>query len=192
MFSKIFAAVAALALSSAAAGAATLNEADFGEFGDSYDTPTNFSGYSTIIGSSNGSEDFEYFWFDSLQGGSSLDFTLTNTGSGSNMLIRLSATPFSMAEWDWTIQNDEFDADNMEGRELYANQWASEDSYSFLLPEDYEGPVYGFARFYSTNSPSTFTLNATVSAVPLPGALGLMLAGLGAVGVVTRARRKTA
>ena len=48
MSSKILAAVAALALSTAAAGAATLNEADFGEFGDSYDAPTIFSGYSTI------------------------------------------------------------------------------------------------------------------------------------------------
>ena len=192
MSSKILAAVAALALSTAAAGAATLNEADFGEFGDSYDAPTNFSGYSTITGSSKGDQDFEYFVFDSLKGGSRLDFTLTNEGDGSNMLIRLSPIAFTMDHWDWKVNEHEFDADNKDARELYANKWDSEDRYSFLVPEDYEGPVYGFARFYRTNSPSSFTLDATVSAVPLPGALGLMLAGLGAIGVVTRVRRKTA
>lgn len=198
MFRKVLGAVAALALWSVAASAATLSEADFGEFGDRFDAPTNFTGFSTIVGQSKGQEDFEYFRFDSFRpGATGLDFALKNSGGGSNMLIRLSATPFIMAEWDWTI--DEFDAGNMQARELYANEWAPEDTYSFLFPDGFDGPLYGFARFYRTNSESSFSINqigaepgVEMPAVPVPGALPLMLAGIGAIAVLSRTRRKAA
>ncbi|SFQ95074.1 VPLPA-CTERM sorting domain-containing protein [Poseidonocella sedimentorum] len=193
----------AIALFAQTASSATLNEADFGEFGDTYSAPTNFTGYSAITSASNGTGDFEYFRFDSfLPGTTALSFTLGNEGSGSNMLIRLSSTPFSMAEWDWRIR--ELDAANMAGRELYANQWAPEDTYTFTLPALFDGPLFGFARFYGTNSASTLTITATgaidtadlrtasdLAPVPLPGALPLLVLGLGAMGAM-RARRKAA
>ncbi|MBJ6371163.1 PEP-CTERM sorting domain-containing protein [Sedimentitalea arenosa] len=199
MFYRVFAAAfVAVALSTAVASAATLIEADFGEFGDRFDVPTDFTGYDTIVGSSNEREDFEYFRFDSfLEGTTSLEFSLTNAGQGSNMLIRLSSTPFTMSEWDWTI--DEFEAGSMSARELYANQWDPEDRYTFVLPDGFEGPLYGFVRFYSTNSDSSFSISATgaqgggeVSPVPVPAALPMMLAALGAMGAVYGARRRSA
>lgn len=199
MFYRVFAAAAvAVALSTAVASAATLNEADFGEFGDTFDAPTDFTGYDRIIGTSKRREDFEYFRFDSFHyGTTSLEFSLTNAGQGSNMLIRLSATPFTMSGWDWTI--DEFEAGNMSARELYANQWDPEDSYSFVLPDGFEGPLYGLLRFYGTNSDSAFSISANgagaggqVSPVPVPAALPMMLAALGAMGAVYGARRRTA
>ncbi|WP_372922179.1 PEP-CTERM sorting domain-containing protein [Roseovarius sp.] len=197
MFYRVFAAALSVAVSTLAAPAATLHESDFGEFGDTFDSSTDFTGYNRIVGASNGREDFEYFRFDSLLAGTTnLDFSLKNTGEGANMLIRLSATPFSMAEWDWEI--DEFDAQDMTARELYANQWMPEDSYSFLVPDGFDGPVYGFARFYSVNSESTFSIDATgaqagtdMTPVPVPGALALMFAGLGAFGAVAWTRRKS-
>lgn len=197
MYDKVLGAVVALALSAVMAAAATLNEADLGEFGDRFDAPTDFTGYSTIYGTSSGVQDFEYFLFKSfLPGTTGLKFTLKNDEAGANMLIRLSATPFTMAEWDWKIE--EFDA-GVPARELYTNKWHPDDSYSFLFPNGFEGPLYGFARFYNTNSASSFSIDAIgaqtsigMPGVPLPGGLPLMLAGLAAIGVLARARRKAA
>ena len=198
------AAAAAFALFGVTASATTLNEADFGEFGNSFSAPTDFTGYNTILGSASGQSDFEYFRFDSfLPGTTSLKFTLKNTASSANMLVRLSSTAFSMPEWDWTIQ--ELDAGNMQGRELYANRWEPEESYSFVLPEQFNGPLFGFARFYNAGSTSSMSIESvgaaaggamagSVSAVPLPAALPLMLGGLlamGAMGAGARIRRKT-
>lgn len=202
MFCRVsgFALVASLMAVSANAG--ILNETDYGEFGDSYGTPTDFSGYSSVVGTSSGQTDFEYFWFESfLPGTRSLDFALENSGSGSNMLIRLSATPFTMSEWDWKI--DELDAGNMQARELYANQWSPQDSYSFRVPDGFDGPLFGFARFYGTNSTSSFSINAVgaqtpqtsqtdsaVTSAPVTSTLSLMLAALGALIVVAAIRRR--
>lgn len=206
MFFRIFGTIVA-SLMAVSANAGILNEADFGEFSDVFDSPTDFTGYSSIFGTSNGRTDFEYFWFESLLAGTtSLDFSLKNAGSGSNMLIRLSASPFTMPEWDWKI--DELDAGNMQGRELYTNEWLPEDTYSYSLPDGFDGPLYGFARFYGTNSASSFSINAigasaipveailatennASSSVPLTGTLSLVIAALGAfigAGAIRRSR----
>ncbi len=190
MFRTIIAAALATFMALPAAQATTLHEADFGEFGDVYSQPSDFTGYSQIFAASNGLQDFEYFVFNAVSPDTTrIDFTLSNFGAGSNMLIRLSSTPFTMAEWDWRIS--ELDAGNMQARELYANQWAPTDTYSFLLPDGFQGPLYGFARFYGTNSPSTLSISvdgASVAPVPLPASMVLLLAGLGALGVL-RAKR---
>lgn len=180
----------ATVLALSAAQATTLHEGTAGEFGDVFSAPTDFTGRSRIEAQSNGHSDFEYFRFDTLFADTTrLEFTLTNLGQGSNMGIRLSSTPFTMAEWDWTVSS-------IGTSQLYANQWAPTSTYSLLLPSGFTGPLYGFAQFYSTNSPSSLVITQNGTAldaapVPLPASVLLLLAGIGGLGAL-RAWRRTA
>ncbi|MEJ6393964.1 VPLPA-CTERM sorting domain-containing protein [Gymnodinialimonas sp. 2305UL16-5] len=192
MFRTLASALLFSALSLSAAQAVTVNEITEGvEFGDAFTAPSDFTGASRVEAFSNGTQDFEYFRFDTLFSDTTeLTFTLTNRGAGSNMNIRLSSTPFTMAEWDWRI------TPLVNNAELYANQWNPTDDFTFVLPEDFSGPLYGFARFYGTRSDSSLVLtqNGTAAVqspapVPLPAGLWMLMAGLGGLGLM-RARRR--
>jgi len=88
-----------------------------------------------------------------------------------------------MANWDWRIDP------LVRGEYLFANSWHPRDVFTYDLPTGYDGPVYGLARFYNTRSASSFEINgiSALAPVPLPGALLLMVAALGALSA-TRTR----
>ena len=183
--------IALLTLAAPMAQAVTINELTAGEFSDDFSTPTDWTGATTITGSSNGAEDFEYFVINALPTGTTqIDFTLENNNvGGGNALIRLSSTPFTLAHYDWTIT--ELDAANNGARELYGNFWAPSETYTFTVPTGFTGPLYGFFRYYNTSGTAQMTINLNgiaVSAVPLPPGFAVLLAALGALGLTRRAR----
>lgn len=177
-------ALIALALLTTPVQAAVLNEATTGEFSDDFANPTDFSGFQTIHGQSSGREDIEYFSFASLLSNTTaLHFELVNEGQSTNFQIRLSSTPFTRANWDWRAKA------LAPAEYLYADRWNPVDTYDWVAPDGFSGPIFGFVRFYDTRSASSFSISqvSSVAEVPLPGALALLLAGLGAFGVVRQA-----
>lgn len=171
----------ALLMLAAPAAAAVLTEETAGEFSGSFTTPTDFTGFTEVRGGSSDGTDLNYFVFDSLLPGvTALQFELTNTGLGSNMQIRLSSTPFSMEEWDWTI------SPLAPAQELYARLESPSDVFNFEVPLGFDGSIYGLVRLYDTNSETGFSItqSGASAVVPLPGTLALMLTGLGAFGAV--------
>lgn len=194
---KFIAATALAALLAVPAGAAVLDEATFGEFADTYSSPTDWTGYTSVQGYSSGLSDYEYFRISSFAPGTTaLSFSLSNSGLGSNAFVRLSSTAFTMAEWDWTISA--LDAGNPDAQ-LYSNLFLPDDTYTYALPSAFSGPIYGFFRFYNATTPSAFTMTAvgasagssgsgggSSAVVPLPAPLWLLLSALGGLAVLRR------
>lgn len=185
-----------------AAGAATVSEAEFGEFSNAFKTPTVIGTGPTTVSGVWTQGDADLLAFTGLRTGAqtvTLSFApLTpigpyDYGFSAGGTVNYMTTPFKWSAW--------------EGKQLASvgiQHWNRGGVFDYVisLGDDFAGSLYlGLFGSYGTlgytiraeGNAAPFVAPAApeVAAVPLPAAAPLLLAGLGALALAARRRRRS-